>query len=179
MADYPTLPPDALYYYDPQRAIWGDEPLAPVAPVGVGVDRVTGQVLIGWPHVRQSINAIFHTRFHTRILRGWVGSMVPHILGESGVPRIIQRFYGAIQTAIDLWEPRYRIKRVFFQGYAIGDAYSPAPPSGTEEFRIGHLFFRNEGVYMPRGHLGDPTPLSRQLGGLVDRGGRLWDNQAG
>ena len=103
---------------------------------------------------------------------------MPHILGESAVERIIARFYWAIASAIDLWEPCYRIKRVRFQGFAIKDAYSPTlvETSGAELLRLGHVIFRNEGIYMPRGHLGDFTPESQRMIGLVGRGSNLWDS---
>src|SRR5207249_1523646 len=79
---------------------------------GVRVDRRTGKVLVGWPHVQQSLGVIFSTRYHERVLRRYVGSFVPHLLGESALPRIITRFFWAIASAIDLWEPCYSIQRV-------------------------------------------------------------------
>lgn len=169
-----TLP---ITYYDPNLAMWPDllQGRKPLAPVRIGVHRKTGKVLMGWDYVRQSMEVIFATPFHTRVLRRYVGSFVPHILGESAVPRIITRFYWAIASAIDLWEPCYRIKRVLFQGFAIGDAWSPVQTTGAELLRLGHVIFRNEGVYMPRGHLGDFTPESQRMIGLVGRGSNLWD----
>ena len=106
--------PLPITYYDPTLAQWPDlaRGAIPLAPVRVGMDRFTGKMLIGWPHVRQSMATIFATRFHERVLRRWVGSFVPHLLGESAVPRIITRFYWAIASAIDLWEPCYAIQRV-------------------------------------------------------------------
>src|SRR5262245_7719873 len=171
-----TLP---ITWYDPTLAMWPDllQGRKPLAPVRVGIHRKTGKVLVGWDHVRQSIEIIFATPFHTRILRRYVGSFVPHILGESAVERIIARFYWAIASAIDLWEPCYRIKRVRFQGFAIQDAYpsTMVQTTGAELLRLGHVIFRNEGVYMPRGHLGDFTPESQRMIGLVGRGSNLWD----
>jgi phage baseplate assembly protein W len=163
-------------WFDPTIAQWPDllQGRKPLAPVGVGVDAKTGKVLMGWDHVRQQMERIFATPFHTRVLRRYVGCFVPRILGETAVARIIVRFYWAIASAIDLWEPRYRIQRVLFQGFAIGDAWSPEQTDGAELLRLGHAIFRNEGVFMPRGHLGDFTAESQRMIGLVGRGANLW-----
>ncbi len=47
--------------------------------------------------------------------------------------------------------------------------------TGAELLRLGHVIFRNEGIYMPRGHLGDFTAESQRMIGLVGRGSNLWD----
>lgn len=168
-----TLP---ITYFDPTLAMWPDlaQGRGALAPVRVGVNRKTGQVIVGWDHVRQSIEVILATHFHSRILRRWVGSFVPHILGESGVERIITRFFWAIASALDLNEPGYRIQRVHFEGFAISDPTAPLT-DGVELFRLGEVFFRTEGIFMPRGHLGDFTPEQRRKIGLVGRGTHLWD----
>lgn len=155
---------DPIKYWDPTLAIWPDlaQGRAPLAPVRVGVDRRTGKMKVGWPHVHQSMEVIFATRYHERVLRRYVGSFVPHLLGESAVNRIITRFFWSIAYAIDLWEPCYSITRV-----AIGDDVSP------ETVRLGHFTFQNTGVYRPRGHLGDPTPEDRRQVGFVGSGG-IW-----
>lgn len=141
-----------------------------LAPVRVGMDRKTGRLLIGWEHVRQSMSVILMTRFHERVLRRYVGSFVPHILGESAVPRIITRFFWAICSAIELWEPNYRIARIRIQKRDDETSLTSA-----EELRHGHMTNRVEGIYRPRGHLGDFTPEQRRSAGLVGRGSGLWE----
>ncbi|MFL9828926.1 GPW/gp25 family protein [Rhodoplanes sp. SY1] len=117
-----------------------------VAPQpGTGIDRRTGRILSGWDHVLQSLEVIFSTRFGSRVLRRWFGSDIPKLLGEKLVPSTVLRFWTAVAIAIDTWEPRYRITR-------IGIAAS------AEQARLGGLGFTIYGAYMPRGHLGDPTP---------------------
>lgn len=107
-----------------------------------GMNRETGRVLDGWEHVLQSLTVIFTTRFHERVMRRWFGSLIPHLLGESMVPSTVLRFYAAIITAVELWEPRYKISRV----------------EVLELDRLGRIGFRLTGVYRPRAHLGDFTP---------------------
>jgi uncharacterized protein len=157
-----TLP---ITYFDPTQAMWPDlyTGRVMITPVRVGMNRFTGEIMIGWPHVQQSMALIFMTRFHERILRRWVGSFVPHLLGESAVPRIITRFFWAIASAIDLWEPCYRIKRVLI------------PPTVTDDtIRLGNWEFDVQGVYMPRALVGDFTPAEGKTSAFVGRGG-VWE----
>jgi len=173
------LPEDPLRstnFYRVVNAIWPDllNQQSLIAPARNGVNRETGRLLQGWDHVEQSMSVIFATPFHERILRRWVGSFVPHILGEIMVPRIITRFHWAMAVSIDLWEPNYRIQTVYFMGDAL-ESWRPETFDVAGEFRLGHAFFRTEGSYRPRAHLGDPTPYARRASGLISRGGEIWD----
>jgi phage baseplate assembly protein W len=164
-------------FFSEVNAIWPDlaNQRAVISPARNGMDRFTGKLLQGWEHVEQSMELIFATPFHERVLRRWVGSFVPMILGESGVPRVITRFFWAIATGLDLWEPNYRIKQVYFMGAAL-DNWSPSQdPSVADLFRVGRVIFRQEGSYRPRAHLGDFSPYEQRAYGLVSRGGNLWD----
>jgi hypothetical protein len=144
-------------YFDPQEYMWPDDERRVVAPVRVGVDRITGKVLMGEAHEDQSILTLFATRYHERVLRRWVGSFVPHLLGESAIERVIARFWWAIITAIELWEPNFRIRRVRMQSREDGSRLTSA-----EELRRGHVTFVMEGIRRPRGHLGDETEEVRR-----------------
>lgn len=172
--------PLPITFYDPTLAQWPDlmHGRVPLAPVRVGVDRTTGKMLIGWDHVVQSMGVIFATRFHESPLRRWKGSFVPHILGESAVPRIITRFYWAIASAIDLWEPNYRVKRVRIANRSNTTFVDADSLTSAAELRAGKVTFRNEGIYRPRGHLGDETPEGQRKIGFVGRGHGVWDRAA-
>lgn len=167
----------ASKYYRVVNAIWPDllNQKSLIAPARNGVNRMTGQLMQGWDHVEQSMQVIFDTPFHDRILRRWVGSFVPHILGEIMVPRIITRFHWAMAVSIDMWEPNYRIQTVFFMDQAIEDWKPTQSFDVAGEFRLGHAFFRTEGNYRPRAHLGDPTPYTRHANTLITRGAEMWD----
>lgn len=151
--------------YDVWKDIWPERDAAVLAPVRVGMDRRTGKVLIGWPHTEQSIGTIFVTRYHDRILRQWVGSFVPHLLGRNVTPRTITRFFWAISTSLDLWEPNYRLVRVRMEKRPEGTGLTSA-----EEIRTGAVHFMNEGLHMPRGHLGDRRPAEQRAVGIVPAG---------
>jgi len=126
-----------------------------------GLNRDTGKLLDGWPHVVQSLMVIFTTGFGTRVMRRWFGSSVPQLLGESIVPSTVVRFYGAVATAIELWEPRFRVTKV---------TPLAAAPEAT---RGGLLGLRIDGEYRPRGHLGDFTPDGMRTVHVDWRGGRF------
>lgn len=145
------------------EAIWPDlySGQVTVNPARNGMDRNTGALLQGWPHVQQSLNTIFATSFHTRVLRRWVGSFVPLLLGRNIVARLITRFWWAIMTAVDLWEPDYKITRVMFMGNALDQQSPPLTTLSAEQtIRAGQIVMGYQGVYYPRGHLGDFTPAS-------------------
>lgn len=165
--------------YDVWQDIWPERDKGhPLAPVRVGVDRRTGRILVGWPHVVQSLQTLFATRYHERILRPWVGSFVPHLLGENAVESVIARFFWAIATAIDLWEPCYKLQNVRLLRR---DGSLPIPDqevgimTSVDELRRGEITFQMHGIYMPRGHLGDPTPENRRQIGIIGRGSGRWD----
>ncbi|ACI92716.1 GPW/gp25 [Afipia carboxidovorans OM5] len=117
-----------------------------IAPFpGAGVDRTTGKVISGWAHVVQSICVIFTTCFGERVMRRWFGSFVPNVLGRKMVPSTVLKFWTAVCVAIDLWEPRYRVTQI-------------TPFGDPDAMRLGSLGWQIDGIYMPRGHLGDFTP---------------------
>jgi uncharacterized protein len=106
---------------------------------GTGLDRQTGKVLTGWPHVVQSLEVIFTTGYGERVMREWFGSFVPYMLGQNLVPETVVKFYVGLWTAIEAFEPRFRVTR-----------FLP-----LEVTRTGRLRVQIEGEYRPRGHLGD------------------------
>lgn len=112
--------------------------------VGTGIDRRTGQVLSGFAHVEQSLEVIFSTRIGDRVMRRLFGSEVPALLGRNLVPSTLLRFQAAVIVAIELWEPRFAIRKVLWQG-------APEPA------RLGRIGLHLVGEYRPRGHLGDRT----------------------
>jgi uncharacterized protein len=180
MRGLPAESLEASKFYREVNAIWPDllNRRAVISPARNGVNRTNGKILQGWEHVEQSMQVIFATPFHERILRRWVGSFVPYILGETYVQRIVTRFFWAIAVSIDLWEPNYRIKQVHYMGGAIA-GWAPQMLDAVGEFRLGHGIFRTEGVYRPRAHLGDTSPYSGRAIALLGGGTEIWDPAIG
>jgi hypothetical protein len=75
-------------------------------------------------------------------MRRWFGSDVPNLLGENMTSGTVLRFWSAICKGIDRFEPRFKVVKIT----AIG-----TPPT----MRKGDLGFDVQGIYYPRGHLGD------------------------
>lgn len=107
----------------------------------VGLNAATGGVLEGWPHVVQSLQDIFTTRFGGRVMREWYGSFVPNLLGRNITPNEVTPWFAAVTSAIEQWEPRYRVTRIQI----------------VEATRGGALHFYLEGEYRPRATFGDFT----------------------
>lgn len=108
----------------------------------VDMDVLTGGDISGWPHVLQCIQDFFTTSFGERVMREWYGSVVPRFLGENLTASTVVPFFAAIASAIEQWEPRYRITKIVPE--SVG--------------RDGRLRVYMEGEYRPRALLGDFTP---------------------
>lgn len=81
-----------------------------------GVDRQTLQPLANFPSALQSVEVIFTTRLYSRVMRrGFAGGLV-ELLGRLMSAELMGLFQQLAATSIDLWEPRFRVRRVTFQG---------------------------------------------------------------
>ena len=118
-----------------------------------GIDRRTGRPLAGWPHVLQSLGVIFTTRIGARVLARFFGSAVPGLLGQNLTPSTLLKFWTAIAIAIELWEPRFRLRQIAF----------PAATNGSQRLRQGQLGLRVVGDYRPGALEGDFTPESTKI----------------
>jgi hypothetical protein len=103
-----------------------------------GLNRITGQLLDGWAHVEQSLNVLITTSLGSRVERRDIGSRLPRLVDSPISAHTLVDFYAATAGVIDKWEPRFRLTRV-----------TMAEPEN------GHLSIVAEGIYFPRGHLGD------------------------
>ena len=124
----------------------------------VGLNAATGAVLTGWEHVLQSLSDIFTTGFGERIIREWYGSFVPNLLGQLITPDEVTPFFVAITSAIEQWEPRFRVTRI----------------EAVKVTRDGELHVFLEGEYRPRAVFGDFTAAgARRLDAYANPDGML------
>ena len=112
-----------------------------------GINRQTGKPLSGWDHVYQSLVVILTTRLGERVMRRTFGSSVPSLLGRNLVPATMLKFYMAIALAVELWEPRFRIRKFEL----------PPTKNSSDELGQGHIGIRMVGDYRPRALEGDFT----------------------
>lgn len=104
-----------------------------------GIDRNTGKPLVGFAHVRQSIEVILGTVPTERIMLldfGFVG--VRHI-GKNLVAPVVLALYRDVRNATRKYEPEYDISR-----FALGRAEA-----------TGLLALGTAGTYYPEGRFGN------------------------
>lgn len=109
-----------------------------------GIDASTGKVLTGWEHCCQSISRCIRTRFASRVLRRYLGSLVPLLQDANADPLTIFRVFVAIADALNDpqgGEPGFSLTKVELVEYG----------------RSGRFAFLLDGDWFPRGHLGDFT----------------------
>jgi phage baseplate assembly protein W len=109
-----------------------------------GIDRRTGKILNNFDHALQSVEVILSTRLGSRLMRRQFGGGVAELLGRAVTLPLFSLFQQLAATSIDIWEPRFKVRRI--------------TPQGTvEQIRAGSVGIRIDVDYRPRGHLGDFT----------------------
>lgn len=108
-----------------------------------GIDRHTGKPIDGWAHVQQSLGVLFTTPRLSRVMRRHVGSNLARLVDEPISPVTVIKFYAAVAKATQDFEPRFRITRMRID------------PESAPTISAGGVTMDIEGVYYPRGHLGD------------------------
>jgi len=108
-------------------------------PSSTGVNAVTGAPLSDWDHTQQSIRKILKTPIGARVMRRDFGSELPDLIDAKMTPRNILKLYSSAATAIQKWEPRFRMR---FGRITRADV-------------AGALSLEIYGIYFPLGHRGD------------------------
>jgi phage baseplate assembly protein W len=108
------------------------------------IDRRTGAVLDNYASALQSVEIIFTTRLGEMVLLREFGGGILELLGRLLTAKTLAIFATILAAAIDLWEPRFRVRRVSLDG-------------SVEEIRTGRAGFAIEVEWRPQAHLGDPT----------------------
>lgn len=85
-----------------------------------GVDRNTLQPQANFPNAVQALGVILSTRLYSRVMRRGFGGGVAELLGRAMTPELMGLFRQMLATSINLWEPRFRVRRVTFEGSVDG-----------------------------------------------------------
>ena len=104
-----------------------------------GMNRRTGKALDGYEHLVQSLEDILTTPKLTRVWRRSYGGEGTYLVDKPGTPETLIDFTIALGEAVDKWEPRYRLNRVWFE----------------DANQDGEFTINMDGTYYPRGHFGD------------------------
>lgn len=84
----------------------------------IGTDRHTGKRIDGEAHLRQSITDILTTPIGSRVMRRDYGSLLFELIDQPMNEATRVRLFGATATALQRFEPRFRLTRV---GLSPGD----------------------------------------------------------
>lgn len=109
-----------------------------------GLDRRTGRPIDNFASALQGVEVILSTRLASRVMRREFGGGAAELLGRAFTPKLFALWKQLVATAIDLWEPRFKVRRVLVD-------------ASPEELRSGQSGVVVEADFRPRGHLGDFT----------------------
>ena len=104
----------------------------------LGFGRDQGGTVTDWLHCIQSIKDILTTPIGTRVMRRQYGCALHEFIDAPMNDETILRIIAAAADALDRWEPRFRLQRLIVDDATPGKMTVPV-----------------EGIYFPRGHLGD------------------------
>lgn len=117
-----------------------------------GINRITGKPLDGVAHMFQSLQVIATTSRGTRVERRNFGNRLPRLVDRSISPLTLIDFYAELADVVRE-EPRFRLARMNL--------------SEESDIPNGNPVFDIEGIYYPRGHLGDFTEARDVRGRIV------------
>jgi len=111
------------------------------------IDRNTGKLLEGIDDVWQSLAVILSTALASLVMARDFGSLMPRLVDRAVSQVTLIEFYAAVPEAINrispeslmAEEPRFRVVQMKLAGMT----------------DTGHAEFDIDGIYYPRGHLGD------------------------
>lgn len=88
----------------------------------VDIDRESGELISGWPRIKQSIFVILTTRLRTRLMRLWWGSDFINIQDKPGNEEVLFSGMMAAISAINTYEPEFKVTKVAIEAFdATGD----------------------------------------------------------
>lgn len=102
------------------------------------MDRQTGELLLGFPAVEQSIGLILTTLLEERVMRLDFGSELIRRIGRNMSVPVVLAIYRDAVKAIHAWEPEYRVVQVQLMRLE----------------RTGAIALGTKGLYYPEGRFG-------------------------
>jgi phage baseplate assembly protein W len=78
----------------------------------IDIDRLTGDLIQGWPRIKQSIEVILTTRLRTRLMRLWWGSKFTDMQDKPANEETMMTGMMAAIAAINTYEPEFKVTRV-------------------------------------------------------------------
>src|SRR4051812_12425759 len=78
----------------------------------IDVDRYTGELISGWPRIKQSIETILTTRLRMRLMRLYWGSKFLDMQDKPGNEETLMNGMMAAIAAINIYEPEFKVRRV-------------------------------------------------------------------
>ena len=78
-----------------------------------GMCRKTGKALDGVDHLKQSIRDVVFTSPETRVMRREYGCGLAALVDDALTPNRVVGVYSSIAAALDKYEPRLRVSRVY------------------------------------------------------------------
>lgn len=118
------------------------------------IDQRTGEVIDNYASAVQSVSIVFSTRLGEMIMLRELGAGLVELLGRLLTARLFSAYLTLMMTAIDLWEPRFRVRRIDVGG-------------STDDIRMGTAGFSIEVDWRPNAHLGDSTVEGVRTFGLT------------
>ncbi|WP_323119982.1 GPW/gp25 family protein [Burkholderia alba] len=106
-----------------------------------GISATTGKALGDMLHLRQSITDILTTRKGARVMRRDYGSDLPDLIDAPMNRETLLKIFVATADAIQRWETRFQIQRVYASSAAPGsitlDLTGLYVPTGKQEKLMG------------------------------------------
>lgn len=86
-----------------------------------GMNEITGKPLDGVDHLKQSIRDILFTSPETRVMRREYGGGLRGLVDAPMTGAALVKFYAVAAAALDKYEPRLRVSRVYGEPSHSGD----------------------------------------------------------
>lgn len=107
-------------------------------------DRRTGALIDNYASAVQGVEVILSTRIGALVMLRQFGGGIAELLGRLMTPKLFSIFRLVLAAAIDLWEPRFRVRAVTVDGT-------------VDQLRLGTATLSIEVDWRPRAHLGDDS----------------------